>query len=98
MLELQRLPLADPLPDSLGRLYRQRPGLTYVDCRNDVCVSRVPAGEAAKIPSIPSSGMDMPAAGAPLRGIWGGDELKQTTAFFQYVLGERFAAVKPLPF
>jgi len=33
MLELQRLPLADPLPDSLGRLYGQRPGLTYVDCR-----------------------------------------------------------------
>jgi hypothetical protein len=32
MLDLQRLPLADPLADSLGRLFGQYPALTYVHC------------------------------------------------------------------
>jgi hypothetical protein len=34
----QRLPLADPFANSLGRLYGQYPALTYVDCADDIRV------------------------------------------------------------
>jgi hypothetical protein len=48
MLDLQRLPLADPLADSLGRLFGQYPALTYVNCTNNVRMPLVTAHFAAK--------------------------------------------------
>jgi hypothetical protein len=48
MLDLQRLPLADPLADSLGRPFGQYPALTYVNCTNNVRVPLLIAHFAAK--------------------------------------------------
>jgi hypothetical protein len=43
MLNRQRLPLADPSPNSLGRLYGQYPALTDVDGADDIRVIFVTA-------------------------------------------------------
>jgi hypothetical protein len=92
MLNLQRLPLADPFPNSLGRLYGQYPALTYVDWADDIGVIFVTADLTAKpVPCGTLIGMCVAASGIwTAQGSvrrWG--ELHPTAAFLFFVPQER---------
>src|SRR5215470_5172418 len=104
---LHRLPLADPLSDSLGRLNGQYPALTYVDRAYNVRMPLVAALLATEpIPRGSVVGVRMAAVGiwAAQRSIRGWGEFHPTTgmpvcvACHVHPLRVGWRAPKPRPF
>src|SRR5215831_2530031 len=94
-----QLPLADPLPDSLGRLFGQYPALTYVDCADDVrmpfvathlATEPVPRGTVVWV-CVAAIGI-----GAMQRSIGGRRELHPAAFWFFLVPEERSEHAPPL--
>src|SRR5215831_5493053 len=96
---LHRLPLADPLSDSLGRLNGQYPALTYVDRAYNVRMPLVAALLATEpIPRGSVVGVRVAAVGiwAVQRSIRGWGEFHPTAPFLLFVREERGEHAPPL--